>query len=504
MTRRILSAPATAPAKDLLLVVQRGRSLFFYAAKGTTPVPLPDFLPESVPIRSEAEGTGAASNHEKATPVPTHEQRIHYEVRLCLSAESILYRSWHFPFTGTSKIRQALRLALASELPFPDNELQHALFIQKAPAGKHHTQTVSASIKKNLLNDVKHSLLLAGLEPDCITFDPFPALEKNAADAPPCLDVFLRADHAVLLRRTHGIVEAIQVTSTGWKELCPAPGETQARFVELTRKFSAAQAFSRLGLTPDRAQAVALYNTLHQDAQAMPNTSADMPLNMHADVTLSPFSDEWPLSNVSGNPVEALQHMRRPVLSLPTGRPHSGTRHWKTAALLYAFAVCSSFFALWGETRFQERRTLHLEQTAIQLFRTSLPELSSRSFGMVQMESILRQRTADKQATSMQSKGASVVALLEALHRATPDTLDVRVNSIRVNLTRKDSRICTLSCTAPDYETAGRLKDALEALPEVENAQVRNAVQTTTARTGSAALRGVQFELELRLKQENS
>lgn len=495
MTRRLLSVamPPKTPARTVLLVLQRGHTLHMYAAQGLTRVPLPESLPASLPILAASEK--APDN----VPVPP---LTGYEVRLCLSAENVLFRAWHFPFSGSGKVRQALRFALNSELPFPDTALEHALLLQKSPADKRHTLAVSASIKTSLLQDIYAALARSGLQPELVTFDPFPALE-DTTDTASSLDVFLRADHAIILQRQKGVVAGIQVVGAGWQELCPPEGEARVRFVALAQQHGPAQAFAELKIQPDSGLCRALYDTLREDARPMPDTPAELSLNVSADVPLAPFGGSWPISSLSGDPVEALLRLRRPLLSLPTaGHRTAFSVHWKTVAVLYALTVGAALFALWGETRFQERRAAHLEHTATGVFRSALPELANRTFGSVQMESILRQRISATRDADTGQAGMSVVALLDAIHQATPETLDVRVNTLRVSLTHAAPPICGLSCTAPDYETVSRFKEALEALPQVTEVLVRNAVQHTPVNVGATRQRGVQFDMELHLNRD--
>lgn len=449
MKKLRLQTPKTAPPpRRILLLIQRDRRICLYAGQGGQIVPLPEGIPSSLALPHEE-----SEQPPQMIPFPG----IWDEIRLCLCATNVVYRTWHFPFTGTGKVRQALRLALDSELPFSDNALTHALSVRKNSDCKGHSVALSASVKTSLLEELLHVLRQAGLEPDVITPDPCPALEPGyILEGAHCFHVFLREEHSIIVEARHGEVETVHVSGIGQQEFQAAGiGALHQEIKEL---------FAAPPFTP-------------------PDEAPELILHMETDP-----------ADKLGDPAVALLRMRKPALSFPVSRKRVASSHWTRATLCYAAVIVAALFALWTESGFQERRAARMAQAAVALFRQTLPELGGRTFGSMQMESILRQRLTERHTDAAQENRMSMVAFLEKLHQAVPSALDIRISNIR--MTRG---ICSLSCLAPDYESVARFKAVLESTTGATSVLVRNAAQVSS---GLSARRDIQFEVELRLKQD--
>ena len=101
------------------------------------------------------------------------------DVRVCLSADAVLFRDWAFPFRARSKVEQALGLLLETEFPFDASMLEHRVCLAgPAPASgpAKGIQAISVSLRKEDRAFWLDAFEAEGLFPRLVTVDPFPLL----------------------------------------------------------------------------------------------------------------------------------------------------------------------------------------------------------------------------------------------------------------------------------------------------------------------------------------
>lgn len=495
----------TRRIRRVLLLVWQGDALHAFSARGDVLSPLPPLSESALP---PAENVDA--------------------IRLCLSASNVFFRVWTFPFRSRAKIRQALQLLMPSELPFDPGTLEHALLFQHS--GKKDTVVLSASIHKARLAAILETLRGYGIEPDSITADPFPFIgclssgrQEREERHVHCL---LRENHTLLLYMNGLIVQGVQILQTGWRELYSDSTMDTARLDSITatvRTDGFRTALEREGLTFTIPQANRLFTELHEEAVRLFQQYAqdETPeISLHCELfadarTASLFSETRcaeaftqggiRLSLPIAEPQAALLQCKKIPAEFPNPKERRSGSFMSTAwqwkiGIACALVLGGALLSLLAEGAFLARRTTTLETETVSVFQRALPELGGRKFGVVQMESILRQRV-QALAPESSAEGASVVQLLNAVHKALDTSFPVRFTTFRLA-----RNVASLSGTTDGYETVNRIRDKLAGLPEIASVRLVNAGATAGSRAGNPQrpgandTRDIVFELEIVVK----
>lgn len=488
--------------RRVLLLVWQGDVLHAFSARGDVLSPLPPLSESALPSTE-----------------------IFDEIRLCLSASNVFFRVWTFPFRSRAKIRQALQLLMQSELPFDPGTLEHALLFQHS--GKKNTVVLSASIHKARLSGILETLHGYGIEPDSITADPFPfigcLLSGRQDVAGSHIHFLLRENNTLLLYMNGHVTQAIQILQTGWKELYSGKDADALDSVTTTVRTNGFRtALEREGLTFDVPQATRLFTELHAESirlfqQYAENETPEISLHceLFADAkTASLFSETRcaeaftqggiRLSLPFAEPQAALLQCKKILAEFPNPKERRSGSFMSTAwqwkiGIACALMLGCALLSLLAEGTFLSHRTAALEAETVAVFQRALPELGGRKFGVVQMESILKQRVQALAPAQTSTEGVSVVQMLNAIHKTLDTSFPVRFTTFR--LVRN---VASLSGTTDGYETVNRIRDKLAGLPEIESVRLVNAGATAGSRTpqrpGVNDTRDIVFELEIVVK----
>ncbi len=432
------------------------------------------------------------------------------EVRLCLSAETALFRDWAFPFRSRAKVEQALNLLLETEFPFDPAELVHRVCLtgNAAPStgGNVGAQAISVSLRRADLDFWLEALAAADLFPGLVTVEPFPLL----GGLPPRqsgLFLHIRREYSTLALLENGILRRIRVIPMPEDAVFPAPEgplqENALRALAAHLKREADLALEGTAFVPERLYAYG--EVLLSGGSAALAEAFGLPVSVPGQE--QPLAGQ--MARLGENDPDRLLALCVAAMPNPARwrqvpsfhRPPPAGRFSGAAGRL-AWAGCGAFCvgaaclaSLWAEGYADQQRALRHEDATRALFRKALPE-SRGSFNPVQMESILKTRIAGLRGTD-ETASFPVLRLLQAMHAAVPPALDVRLDRLSL-----DPQRCGLSGTAASYDQVNALRTALSELPGVSAANILSAAN----RTGKAdpakdlSTGAVLFEIELVLE----
>ena len=409
------------------------------------------------------------------------------DVRVCLSAGTMLFRDWAFPFRSRAKVEQALSLLLETEFPFDADTLAHRVCLTgnaAASAGyKSGAQAISVSLRKDELGSWLDAFEAEGLFPRLVTVDPFPLLVN-------------------LPSRQHGIALFLYV-----QRECSSEQENAAlRGLADRLRRETSLVLEGTPFVPDRLLAY---------GEAFLGNGASARFAEAFELPVSVLGQEVPLAGQVARLGETdpsrllalcaasmpLPAPWRPPLFPSFHRPpkggHLSSEHgrrlaWAACGALAVGAACLA--SLWAEGYAAGQQAVRHEDAARSLFRKALPDVRG-SFNPVQMESILKNRIAGLRGGGENDATFPALHLLQDMHAAVPDSLDIRLDRLSL-----DARRCGLSGTAASYEQVNALRVALSGLPGVREAKILSAANRTGKPEPSTPSGAVIFEIELALE----
>ena len=151
------------------------------------------------------------------------------DVRVCLSAGTMLFRDWAFPFRSRAKVEQALSLLLETEFPFDADTLSHRVCLTgnaAASAGyKSGAQAISVSLRKEERDLWLDAFEAEGLFPRLVTVDPFPLL-TNLPSRQNGIALFLHVQRecSAVALLDNGTIRRIRAIPVGWTPETDAAG----------------------------------------------------------------------------------------------------------------------------------------------------------------------------------------------------------------------------------------------------------------------------------------
>lgn len=414
------------------------------------------------------------------------------ETRVCLSAEQALYRIWNFPFRSRNKAEQAIRLLLDSEFPFENSTLVHRLFFTAFGSSKMpSTSALSITFPQTVPDSLLDALARQACFPTLVTVNPFPlllalpAIEKKGVQ----LLLQLGDQHSVLTLLKEGIIKSIcsvgigrafvnsrSIPQWGNKDPWYLLGEQLRREMDLM--------LEGVPFIPERA-------LIHGDC---PN-SAKQVLAEGLRLPVEVLGQNLPLSRLicglSEKQADCLSALALAALPAPGAwRKTAPSFHRSPAGehkkherlsiriaagfLLVAGAWLTS---VWAEGYSSARVAAQWESRTQKLFQQAVPEIKGR-FGLVQMESILRQRIGERQRSEKNDTASYALLFLRDIHAAVPPSLDIQLDTINM-----DARRCGLTGTAGTYEQVDSFRALLAALPGVGDVHLLNATSRKTNKT---------------------
>lgn len=151
------------------------------------------------------------------------------DVRVCLSAGTMLFRDWAFPFRSRAKVEQALSLLLETEFPFDADTLAHRVCLTgnaAASAGyKSGAQAISVSLRKDELGSWLDAFEAEGLFPRLVTVDPFPLLVNlPSRQHGIALFLYVQRECSAVALLDNGTIRRIRAIPVGWTPETDAAG----------------------------------------------------------------------------------------------------------------------------------------------------------------------------------------------------------------------------------------------------------------------------------------
>ncbi len=449
------------------------------------------------------------------------------DVRVCLSADAVLFRDWAFPFRARSKVEQALGLLLETEFPFDASMLEHRVCLAgPAPASgpAKGIQAISVSLRKEDRAFWLDVFEAEGLFPRLVTVDPFPLLGGLPKQTGVSLLLHVRRDATAVAVLDGGTVRRIRSVPCGWTpgdetpglDLSPAPGGGASSSLSLSLSLrdlavrlrrETALVLEGLPLSPERLSvygeaflrngAAACFSeafelpvavlgqdgTLAGQAARLGETDPDRLLALC--VAAMPSPAWW------RQPAYPSFHRPRAAASGLSGT--QGKRALKAACGILCVGL-AYLGSVWAEGYADRQQALRHEEAARALFRKAVPDARG-SFNPVQMESILKNRIGALRGGAADDVTFPVLRLLEGMHAAVPSALNVRVDRLSL-----DARRCGLSGTAAGYEQVNAVRGALAALPGVREAKILSAANRTGKPEPGTPAGAVIFEIELALE----
>lgn len=437
------------------------------------------------------------------------------ETRVCLSAEQALYRVWNFPFRSRNKAEQAIRLLLDSEFPFEDSTLAHRLFFTAFGSSKKPSiSALSITFPQTIPDTLLDALAKKRYFPSLVTVDPFPLLfalpdkEKKGAQ----LLIQLGKSHSVLTLLEEGIIKDTRsiglrknfidgclALQSGNKDPWHCLGAQLRQEMDLM--------IEGTPFIPDRAF---IQGDVPNSAKRAFAEGLQLPIEVLGQDILLPQL----VCGLSEKQADCISLLALAALPPPGSwrktapsfhRESLGERkeqHTLCIRIAAGFLLVAGTWltSIWAEGYSHARVATQWESRIQELFRQAVPEIKGR-FGLVQMESILRQRIAERQRSGKADTASYALLFLRDIHAVVPPSLDIQIDSMNM-----DARRCGLTGTAGTYEQVDSFRALLTGLPGVSEVHLLNATSKknheSVGSKGHSALAlrresRIAFEMEL-------
>ena len=452
---------------------------------------------------------------------------------ISLTTRTAILRNWDFPFSTPKQIAQALEFELIQEIPFTSEEVITDLqFGVKTPQGR---KAVSATIHKDFLSTIVQELQTDGIDPQYITINAF-SLAKIAAEicskAPTLLiNIDAQSTQLVYLENNvpcaasqfpygmQNIKQALQLQLSAtpdaierflffsdiatiddtvspdekrFKEALTLQLQRLAKQILLSANADMASAdFLLICGDLARLQGIEKFFTeeLGLPATAIhkhPNASRLFYIEDKTDwLECLPALALAPAKNANFQQQKII-NFRKDEFAFSKTRDSlvQITTYATTLACILMIALSISLFAQGhqNELRAADLNT-HLKNT----LQKALPTVN-KSFGTIQYTSILKSRIAQLHGKSNATGNKAEIDsldLLLVLHKNTPKSLDIAMESIRI--TEKN---IGLVGTSNSYNTLEKLRSQLAKNSYFNTVTIRSA-------TNQKKQKRIRFELEI-------
>lgn len=500
-------------------------SICHFSGKQSAPV-LEDYISfqPTLPLTAQSLATEIAD-------VITRNELQAETYHIALSSHFAILRSWTFPFSSESKIKQALAFELDQELPFPQEDAITDIQIGSKTANGRNV--ISATIQKNFLEDFLGELQANGIDPARVDLDAFALtnaishIELKAPtllldiDAKRCLLTFLNEGQLASVSQVpHGIssikrqmMRKLNLTEDDFERQLlftnvaqPAAGtsDNAAFHHGLSESLKRLAKSILLGINTSTATAETILLTGEiSKIQGVDQIFSEI---LDRSVTsLHKFSgapviknledkNDWieclqayglmPSSKVNLNMSTQGVNFRKeefafhkkldPVTSIAT--------YLTTIAIIIMLAWTGSLYA---EGQQKEKEVKMLSSNIKKAFRTALPDVRG-NFGTIQFTSILQSRLQQLkgEASTSNQKQAGVIELIHALSKHTPEGLDISLEDISI-----DEKRIGLRGNTDSLNTLEKFRAGLSQSPLLKDIEIRGA--------NSQKKQRVRFELSI-------
>jgi len=457
------------------------------------------------------------------------------EYRLSLPEAAVMLLNRQFPFSSRKKISQALGFELQQSLPFsPENIITDTLLGRPSQQGR---PVLAASIPEAYIAALLSLLHDADINPAQLTLSTISTAQVVAAYCNESPTLFIHADvrHTQLIQITEKAVSAaIQLpfglkNNTGETYQPPAKADA-AQTMPPSPVVTSVPCPSADAITADNTnsdertqrQLRQFARRLSISAQSLPETAVQIILC--GSMTKIPACEAI-FTQETGIPAITVQRHNAAASLLPSANVEQWAPYLPAFALLpertsilkkekllsfrkgnYAFskeyslkdtAVCitgmaaivmlSAALLFFAQGYQQSRQAEILNSRMLTAVKHALPEVHG-SFGHIQYTSILKSRLAQLrgQKNPYAAPQTSILDMLLALHKSTPQHLDVQLENITCS-----EKAAGISGTADSYATVEKLRTHLANDAHFTAATIQSA-------TSQKEQRRVWFELELR------
>lgn len=407
---------------------------------------------------------------------------------VCLGAENAVFHDFMLPTANMGMAKKSLPLLLESEFPFDPAEFAvNTHFFRYGD--KKQLGAIATLMPAAISNEWQTALENCGLPGARIFVSPWPLVSSLQTHGKNSLLLCLSGSSGtVCALNDHGIPMRIQ----------------NFRLTDMsTPEAMAVAAFRKCGLLlaglPFKAASLILAGTtLPAGIEQTFGKVFEMPVKQAKDLVRLPFNpDHTGKSDYAWMLATAMFHktlpgkMRVPYFALRMKKVsgHGNNRRmWLAASCVLILCSAIGVASLLDSMKYRSQANT-LRASMLEKLKVALPD-APKNAGAGKLRAILKSRLTQQENVANGKTRHVVLELLENIHAAVPDALNIDVHRLSV-----DNRHVRIYGHAGSYDDVNTMKEKLEGLKGITGIRIVNAATRASRDRNNRAI--VEFELDL-------